>query len=268
MPKISRQRITRPGQLGAGYTGDDGLGMYQPLSYEVEDCIIDLSAWPVDQLDEAAAVTWGASATFRRCVIRGAGKIVLCGSGNEEMIPAETGKKVEFFDCILEHGSRRFPEVHDGMQVVMHGCLIRNWGDPDRFNYNKEHPDRNFGAWAHTANSRIDAVGCVFWQDSFWRPLRQMVLDWARQIEQAWNDEGFRGLLRLSTWIPGVCKGLLATDGGEAYAWACWKNRWWIAMPWRHTTEMMSETEARMMVEELDQMAAALDAELPKEEGE
>ena len=236
-------------------------------TYEVEECIIDLSGCSLDEIDEATAVIWGAAASFKRCVIRGAGKIALCGSGNAEKIPVETGKRVKFIDCILENGSRRFPEVHDGMQVLMHGCLVRNWGAADRFNYDRSHPDRNFGAWAHTKGSRIDAVGCVFWQDKFWRPIRQMVLDYARQIEQAWNDEKWRGLLRLSTWMPGQCKGLLATAGGEAYAWACWRNHWWIAMPWGYTTEMMDDDEAKMMISELEQMAEALDAELPKEEG-
>ena len=260
MIEIRNKRITRPGQLGAGYTSDDGIGMYQPLTYEVEDCIIDLSAWPVEELDEGAACTWGASTTFKRCVIRGAGKLVLCGCGDDDKVPVESGKKVELIDCILEDFGRRGPEVQDGMQVLMHGCLIRNWGKPDRFTV------RNFGSWAHRGG-RIDAVGCVFWQDSFWRPLKQMIADLCDHIGQAWNDEGIRGLLRLSTWIPGVCKGLLATNGGEAYAWACWRNHWWIAMPWRHTTEMMDDSDAEQLIEGLEQMAAALDAELPKEEG-
>lgn len=266
MLKIAHQRITRPGQLGPEFTDDDGLGLVKEgETYLVEDCIIDLSALPLDQQDEATAVTYGAAATYKRCWIRGAGKLVLCGSGNDDKIPVETGKKVEFIDCILEYGSRRFPEVQDGMQVVMHGCLIKNWGAADRFNYDREHPDRNFGAWAHRGG-RIDAVNCVFWQDSFWRPLRQMVLDWCRQIEQAWNDEGIRGLLRLSTWIPGVCKGLLATNGGEAYAWTCWKNKWWIMFPWKSTAQM-DETDAKIMIVNLETMAAELDARLPKKTG-
>ena len=260
MPSISRRRITSPCEIGS-----DGLCLADGQHWDVSECIIDLSVWPLDQIDECAGITLGSSATFRNCVIRGAGKIVLCGCGDESKVPIETGKKVEFFDCILEDGSRRFPEVHDGMQVVMHGCLIRNWGDPDRFNYDRQHPDRNFGAWAHTENSRIDAFDCVFWQDSFWRPLRQMVLDWFRHIEQAWNEEGWRGLFHLSTYLPGVCRGLYATNGGEAYAWHCWKNKWWIALPWRHTTAMMDDVDAKILISRLETMAAELDATLPKD---
>lgn len=261
MRSIKNVRITRPGQLGDEFTHDDGLGMYKEgESYLVEDCIIDFSDLPLDQQDEATATTFGAAATYKRCVIRGAGKLVLCGSGNDDKIPVEAGKKVEFIDCILENFGRRGPEAQDGMQVLMHGCLIRNWGASDRFTV------RNFGAWAHRSG-RIDAVGCVFWQDSFWRPLRQMIADVCDHIGQAWNDEGIRGLLRLSTWIPGVCKGLLATNGGEAYAWTCWKNKWWIALPWRHTTAKMDETDAKILMVNLRTMAAELDARLPKGEG-
>ena len=262
---IRGRRITAPGQLGPDFTGDDGIGMYQDgKTYLVEDCIVDFSDLPLDQQDEATAVTWGASATYRSCVIRGAGKLVLCGSGNEDHVPQETGKRVILIDCILEHGSRRFPECHDGMHVTMQDCLIRNWGDPSRFNYDPAHPDRTFAAWAHTENSRIEAINCVFWQDSFWRPLKQMTLDWWRHIGQAWNDEGWRGLLRPSTYLPGVCRGLFATNGGEAWAMKCWKNRWWICLPWRHTTKAMDETDAKILVAQLEKMAAELDETLPK----
>lgn len=258
MIEVRHKRITRPGQLGPDFTGDDGIGMYREgETYLVEGCIIDFSDLPLDQQDEGASATYGASAIFRRCVIRGAGKLCLCGCGDDDKVPVETGKKVELYDCILEDFGRRGPEVQDGMQVLMHNCLIRNWGASDRFTV------RNFGSWVHKGG-RIDAVGCVYWQDSFWRPLRQMIADIIDHVGQAWNDEGIRGLLRLSTWMPGICKGLLATDGGEAYAWSCWRNHWWIAMPWGHTTAFMDDSDAEDMVEELEQMAAALEAELPK----
>ena len=260
MRSISNVRITRPGQLGDEFTYDDGLGLVKEgETYLVEDCIIDLSDLPLDDLDEAMACTYGASAVYRRCVIRGAGKLVLCGCGDDSKVPVETGKRVEFYNCILEDGGRRLPEVQDGMEVVMHGCLIRNWGAADRFSV------RNFAGWAHRGG-RIDAINCVFWQDSFWRPLKQMIVDLCNQIGEAWNTERLRGLFRLSTWIPGVCKGLLATDGGEAHAWQCWKNKWWIVFPWKSTAQM-DETDAKIIIVNLETMAAELDARLPKEAG-
>jgi len=222
MIEIRNRRITRPGQLGPDYTEEDGIGMYKEgESYLIEDCIIDFSNLDLDEQDEATAVTYGASASYRRCVIRGAGKLVLCGCGDDSKVPVEKDKKVLFYDCILENFGRRGPEVQDGMYVGMHNCLIRNWGMSDRFT------TRNFGSWAHR-NGRIDAYGCVYWQDSFWRPIGQFIRDLIDHIGQAWNDEGFKGLLRPSTYMPGVCKGLLATDGGEAYAWQCYRNHWWI----------------------------------------
>jgi len=251
MPSISHKRITSPSQEG------DGLHFADGQHYDVSDCIIDFSGVPLDKQDEAAAITWGSSATFRRCVIRGAGKLVLCGSGDEDKVGIEIDKRVSFYDCIFEDFGRRGPEVQSGMQVSLHNCLIRNWGDPDRFT------TRNFGAWAHKGG-RIDAYGCIYWQDNFWRPIGQFWADLIDHIGQAWNDEGIRGLFRLSTYIPGVCKGLLATDGGEAYAWQCYRNHWWIALPWRHTTAMMDKIDAKCMIAYLNRMAAELDAELPK----
>ena len=66
------QTITAPD------AGGHGLDMSNGQDWLVEDCLIDLSACPLDQLDEAVGVVWGSSAVFRRCVIRGAGKLVLC----------------------------------------------------------------------------------------------------------------------------------------------------------------------------------------------
>ena len=252
MPNISHKRITSPSELGG-----DGLHFADGLTYLVEDCIIDFSNCDLEDIDENIGVTWGSSATFKRCVIRGGGKLILCGCGDDDKVPIETGKRVSFYDCILEDFGRRGPEVQDGMLVDMHNCLIRNWGDPDRFT------TRNFGSWAHSGG-RIDAYGCVYWQDTFWRPIGQFWADLIDHIGQAWNDEGIRGLLRLSTYIPGVCKGLLATDGGEAYAWQCYRNHWWILLPWRHTTAMMDKVDAKCMVAYLQRMEIELDAELPK----
>lgn len=69
MREVREQRITAPG------TGGDGLGMSDGQSWLVEDSLIDMSACPLEGLDEAVGVTWGSRALFRRCRIRGAGKL-------------------------------------------------------------------------------------------------------------------------------------------------------------------------------------------------
>ena len=91
MIEIANKRITKVGQLGGKYTSDDGLGIYGGGEYLVHDCIIDLSEYDVDDVDEVVAVTWGSSATFRRCLIRGSGKLFLCGSGDNDKICYEQG---------------------------------------------------------------------------------------------------------------------------------------------------------------------------------
>ena len=260
MPSIYRQRITSPSVLGG-----DGLELSDGQHYDIIECIIDLSGWSLDEIDECIGITHGSSLRCYRSIIRGAGKLILCGCGDKEKTHLEKNKFAYFEDCIFEDFSRRGPEVQDGMHVTLYNCLIRNWGCSSSFNYNPKMPDRAFGAWAHTEGSTIDAVHCVFWQNRFYRPIKQMLLDFCHHVGQAWNDRGFLGLLNPLTYIPGVCRGLTATDGGKARAWQCWKNKWWIQLPWRNTTAYMSRTEAFRLINHLEQMAKKLDNELPSE---
>ncbi len=255
MPTITKKRITHPGQLGAGYTIDDGLGLFRPAHYEVTDCIVDLSDLDLDEIDECCGITYGASASFTRCWIRGAGKLILCGSGDKNKVDVETGKRVQFYNCLLEDGGRRFPEVQDGMEVEMEECVIRNWGDPSRFDA------RNFGAWAHSGG-RIYALNCVFWQDSFWRPLGQFVRDIGNHIGQAVNDSGLRALLRPTTYLPGVCRGLMAGVNGKVEAHGCYRNHKWIRIEGMEGEMEEHEALERMLV--LEQMAKKLETELPR----
>ena len=87
--RIAGQRITAPD------AGGHGLDMSNGQDWLVEDCIIDLSAYPLGQMDEAVGITWGSSAAFRRCIIRGAGKLVLCGAGDVEAVPKKSGKTAD-----------------------------------------------------------------------------------------------------------------------------------------------------------------------------
>lgn len=247
MIEIANQYITKLQQLGPRYTEKDGLGMYDGEEYLVHDCIIDMSE--ATDVDEAAAVTWGSSATFRRCVIRGAGKLFLCGSGNADKREKEEGKTVTLIDCILEDFGRRGPEVQCGMSVYMEHCLIRNWGDPDHCDV------RNFGAWAHDYG-QIYAVDCVFWQDGFFRPIGQFFRDICNHIGQAVNDEGLKALLYPSTYLPGVCRGLTASDGGKCGGTHCFNNHWWIKM--QNVDWKMDKNEAEDLIFSLEALYANL----------
>ncbi|MBQ9407559.1 MAG: hypothetical protein IJU37_12585 [Desulfovibrio sp.] len=254
MPIISHQRITRPGQFGEGFTKDDGLGLCDGQYWIIEDSIIDLSDCDLDEIDECCGVTWGSSAAFWRCHIKGAGKLILCGCGDKEKNRLEMGKEVCFFDSILEDGGRRFPEVQDGMHVYMQNCLIRNWGESSRFD------TRNFGIWAH--HGGIATLGnCVFWQDTFRRPAGQFVRDIASHIGQAVNDSGVKALLWPTTYLPGVCRGLMAGPGGRVEAADCYRNRRWIRLEGR--IGEMDEDDALRLVADLEHMAERLDRELP-----
>ena len=99
----------------------------------------------------------------------------------------------------------------------------------------------------------IEAVGCVFDQSCLWRGWQIMVRDWLAHIGQSWNDEGLRGLLRPANWLPGVCRGLVATAGGQVRAENCHATRWWIRLE-GHRGPRMSRNQAQALMARLEGM--------------
>lgn len=249
MIEIAYQRITRPEQLGFQYADKDGLGLWDGKAYHIHDCIIDMSQCDPDDIDEAFSVTYGSSALVERCVIRGASKLILCGSGDKNVAEVEKYKTVEFDSCILEDFGRRGPEVQAGMQVIMRKCLIRNWGSTDYFDV------RSFGAWAHHEGS-ITAVNCIFIQENTIFS-KNFFVDLVSHVGQAVNDEGLLALLKPSTYLSGICRGLTATCGGKVAALSCYKNRWWVKM--EGAKGRMSEGDAEELETWLEGMRERLE---------
>ena len=77
--------------------------------------------------------------------------------------------------------------------------------------------------------------------------------DWLAHLGQAWNDEGLRGLLRPANWLPGVCRGLVATAGGQVRAKNCHATRWWIRLE-GHRGPHMSRSQAQALMARLENM--------------
>lgn len=128
------------------------------------------------------------------------------------------------------------------MRVIMRRCVIRNWGIGSRFTV------RSFGAWAHDGAS-IRAEDCVFWQDRFWQSgLRGFVVDLANWIGWCFNRRDWNPLHWL---LPGVCRGLTASQKGKVSASRCWANRWWIRLQ-GHRGPRMSKKEALALMAELE----------------
>ena len=217
-----------------------------------ERCIMDLSAYPPDDahMDEAVGVSRGSSAWFKACLIRGAGKLFLCGSGDAADIPAERGKVVTLDHCILEFFGRRGPEVQDGMTLRMRNCLITGWGAPDRWNR------RSFGAWAHHGGE-IEATNCIFWQDALWPGLTLAARDLGHHLGQAWNYNPL-GILHPKAWIPGTLRGLIATNGGKAHAEHCYKSHRLLFVEGWSRRNAMDAAEARDLLATLRQLRAWL----------
>ena len=204
--------------------------------FELEDCYIDLSKFPPHSFDETVAFTCGASATLRRCVIVGGGKHILIGSGDAAKRQEEEGNTVTFSECVFMDFSRRGPEVQSGMTCILDGCLIANWGVPGRFH------ERAFAAWAHHGG-RIYAQDTIFMQDKLWHGLPLALQDLGNHIGTAFNYRKLRGLIDPSTWIPGVLRGLVATDGGLVTAKNCGRSHRAIHVDTLTAAETMARDE-------------------------
>lgn len=206
-------RPTEPKKDGLGFADNN-------RHFIVKNCAIDLSTCDLDILDEAIGVTYGSSAYFENCYIRGAGKAILCGCGDHDKLDImenERHKRVEFFECVITDFCRRGPEVQDQMRGYLNRCLIQNWGCPDRWD------TRAFGAWAHDSGSRIEAVDCIFIQNvqpTFWMKVQ----DHWNHFWQAWNDEKLKGIFSKYAYQSGFRKALVSSDGGWVSAKRCYRS--------------------------------------------
>ena len=212
MADIRNLTITQPDACGDGLVLNSG-------HWTVSNCVVDFSACPLEGLDECLSTVNHAEASVTESVFQGSSKGVLLGNGDYP--DTDPGAQVSMEYCTMQDCGRRMPEAQDGVEVTLRNCTIRNWGIKDRFDV------RCFGAWAHHGAS-ITAIECRFEQRSFWQTgFLNFFRDIANHIGQAVNDRGVFGL----TWkdfIPGVCRGLIATDGGSVKAVGCTKNHWWI----------------------------------------
>lgn len=98
-------------------------------------------------------------------------------------------------------------------------------------------------------NNAKRAEDCVFWQDGFWQSgLRGFVVDLANWIGWCFNRRDWNPLHWL---LPGVCRGLTASQKGKVSASRCWTNRWWIRLQ-GHRGPRMSKREALALMAELE----------------
>lgn len=233
---IEDQYITAPtGAGGDGITvyGSDGLVV-------IRNCTVDLGRWPLDKLDEGISGVDGARAVIRRTRVTRVGKAILWGNGDYPDTDPDAELVLE--DCIIRDVGRRAPEAQDGVRVIMRRCVIRNWGIGSRFTV------RSFGAWAHDGAS-IRAEDCVFWQDRFWQAgLRGLVADLANWIGWCWQRRDWN---LLHWFLPGVCRGLTASQGGKVSARRCYANHWWIRLQ-GHQGARMEKREALALMAELE----------------
>lgn len=213
MPSIENALICSTPYI-EGQDPPDALGLSKQNYWDIHRCIVDLTNWPMDKEDEAVGITWGASATFVNCVIRGAAKNILCGCGDDEKVPVEKGKRVTFDHCIIEDFCRRGPEVQDGMECIMRHCLIRNWGRNAKFD------TRAFGGWAHKGGT-IYAEDCIFINDNsptFSNNLR----DHWHHFWQCMKERGLLGLFHRDAYMSGYRRALTKGPDGSISAYNCY----------------------------------------------
>ena len=233
---IEDQYITAPtGAGGDGITvyGSDGLVV-------IRRCVVDLGSWPLKRLDEGLSGVDGARAVVRETRLARVGKGVLWGNGDYP--ETDPGAELVLEDCIVRDIGRRAPEAQDGVRVTMRRCVIRNWGIRGRFTV------RAFAAWAHDGAS-ILAEDCVFWQDRFLQAgLWGFVVDLANWIGWCWQRRDWN---LLHWFLPGVCRGLTASQGGKVSARRCYANHWWIRLQ-GHQGARMEKREALALMARLE----------------
>lgn len=164
---------------------------------------------PLEWQDEIVAVSWGASATFERCVFRGGKKACLLGCGDSYKLPEEYGKTVTFKSCVFENFGRRGIEVQNGMVAHLENCLIRNWGHPDFFDV------RNFATWAHK-DGRVHFNNVVFYREDMRVPLWQRAADHWNHFWQAVKDGT---VFSQPTFQPGVRWGAIGENITGNHCW-------------------------------------------------
>ena len=215
MRVLENQRVTAPdvpGGDGIMVRGDDGETI-------VRRCLVDFSGISLGDMDEAASFVQGANVRVVQCRFTGAGKLVLCGSGDAPELDA--GAHVTFEECIFSGFGRR--------------------GTPGRFTV------RSFGAWAHHG-AMITASQCVVWQSRTWPGLRQALADLGNWIGWSFNQRSLRPLDYL---LPGQCRALTASQGGRVLATYCYKNRWWLRVA-GHVGPRMGKDDALDLVTYLE----------------
>ncbi len=210
--------ITKPDADGDGMKLDGYKG-----SYFISRCHVNFEdIEDKSTLDENFSTYNGTIAVVRQCNFTNGIKLALCGNGDN---PAEDKHSIVVFDgCLFNNFGRRAPEAQDGCMVIMNNCTIRNWGVGEYFDV------RSFAGWAHNYG-RIYCFDCTFEQDKFWQCSPwQMIKDIANHVGNDFNDH----CLSWRSFIPGVCRGLMATDEGEVHAYRCTANKPWIRIEGQH----------------------------------
>lgn len=261
MPIVENKLITTT-PWKEGDEPQDALGMCNGMGWDVKNCIIDLTDAPDGSVDEACGITWGSFATFENCVIRGAGKNILCGCGDNpddaesederSKILAERGKVVTFKNCIIENFCRRGPEVQDGMVVRMYDCMVYNWGFNDKFD------TRAFGAWAHK-NGSIAAYDTLFLKGEH-PNIKHWFQDHWNHFWQCVNERGFfRALFHRDAWLSGYKRALTAGVDGTVRAHHCYFTKGLVT---DHNDNPMDAKEAYSRLLTLIEMKKRLGKEL------
>lgn len=210
--------ITKPDEQGDGMKLNGDLG-----SWFISRCHVNFEdVEDKSTLDENFTTYNGAVAVVRQCNFTNGVKLALCGNGDNFI--ADHSSIVIFDGCLFDNFGRRAPEAQDGSLVILNNCTIRNWGVGEYFDV------RSFAAWAHN-EGKIICFDCSFEQDKFWQCSPwQMIKDIANHIGNDINDK----CLSWRSLIPGVCRGLMATNNGEVKAYRCTTNKPWIRIEGQH----------------------------------
>ena len=140
------------------YSGADLVtcrGDWPGKTWHYKNCVFDFRNVPLGDQDEAFSVVYGATATLENCVIIGAKKAILCGTGDD----GDWGGRLTMRNCLILGCGRRTPEAQQGYTVTMDRCWIHNWGIEETFDV------RAFATWAHD-DAKITITNCIYTRNS------------------------------------------------------------------------------------------------------
>lgn len=209
---ISDEVITKPGFINDfPYCG---LGLAHPNAhYVIRNITVNFNnEYPPFY---EVRIANNSSAFISNSIFKNADNLIYCSQTLKPEV-----KTITFINCTFENFSFCALNALGSAKIVMNNCVFKNWGHSTGYN------SKGFAIKA-SAGASIELVECTFIQDKFWKSWKVFWSDCKNTFHEIF-DNPFSFMFKRSTWLPSVCRGLIAGNKGYTIAVNCKKNKWWI----------------------------------------